>query len=46
MAGSLNYKRSFDTGMVTGFTKEGVSTTFITVITGPGGEVVTAFPGA
>ncbi len=46
IAGTLNHKRSLDTGIVTGFTKEGASTTFITVITGPGGEVVTAFPGA
>ena len=45
MAGSLNYRRSFDTGTVTGFTKEGLATTFITVITDPGGAVITAFPG-
>lgn len=45
IAGSLNYKRCFDTGTETGFTKEGVPTTFITVITEPGGAVVTAFPG-
>jgi hypothetical protein len=34
-----------DTGTVIGFTKEGAETTFITVITDPGGGVVTAFPG-
>jgi hypothetical protein len=45
VAGSLNYRRCFDTGTETGFTKEGASTTFITVITEPGGAVVTAFPG-
>jgi hypothetical protein len=45
IAGSLNYRRCFDTGTETGFTKEGASTTFITVITEPGGAVVTAFPG-
>ena len=42
---SLNFKRSMDTGTVIGFTKDGTETTFITVITDPGGEVVTAFPG-
>ncbi|KAA9038173.1 hypothetical protein FW778_15590 [Ginsengibacter hankyongi] len=33
IAGSLNYQRCFDTGTITGFTREGTTTTFITVIT-------------
>ena len=45
ITGSLNYRRCLDTGTETGFTKEGGATTFITVITGPGGEIITAFPG-
>jgi hypothetical protein len=45
VTGSLNYRRCLDTGTVTGFTKEGADTTLITVITEPGGEVKTAFPG-
>ena len=43
---SLNFQRSMDTGTVIGFTKDGTETTFITVITDPGGGVVTAYPGS
>ena len=43
--GSLNFKRSLDTGIIIGFDKNGQSTTFITVLTHPGGEIKTAFPG-
>jgi len=43
--GSLNFKRTMDTGTQIGFDKEGQSTTCITVITEPGGAVKTAFPG-
>lgn len=43
---SLNFQRIMDTGAVIGITKEGVETTFITVITDPAGGVVTAFPGS
>lgn len=46
VTGSLNYRRCFDTGTETGFTKEGATTNFITIITDPGGAVITAFPGA
>lgn len=42
---SPNFQRSMDTGTVIGYTREGIDTTFITVITDPGGEVLTAFPG-
>ena len=43
--GSLNFQRTFDAGTSVGFDKEGQSTTYITVITEPGGAVKTAFPG-
>jgi hypothetical protein len=43
--GSLNFRRSIDTNTLIGFDKEGQQTTFITVITEPGGAVKTAFPG-
>ena len=43
--GSLNLKRSLDTLTLIGFDKDGTSTTYITVITKPGGEIKTAFPG-
>jgi hypothetical protein len=43
--GSLNFKRNLDTLTQIGFDKDGLSTTIITVITDPGGEIKTAFPG-
>ena len=43
--GSLNLKRTLDTLTQIGFDKDGRSTTCITVITEPGGEIKTAFPG-
>ena len=43
--GSLNFKRSLNTGTIIGFDKNGHPTTFITVLTHPGGEIKTAFPG-
>ena len=43
--GSLNYKRCIDTGTQIGFDKDAQSTTYITVITEPGGAIRTAFPG-
>ena len=42
---SSNFQRSMDTGAVISYTREGADTTIITVITNPGGGVVTAFPG-
>jgi hypothetical protein len=45
IAGSLNFKRTLDTLTQIGFDKDGRSTTSITVITDPGGEIKTAFPG-
>ena len=45
ITGSLNFKRCMDTGTVIGYTREGESTTFITVITEAGGTIKTAFPG-
>ena len=43
--GSLNFKRTIDTKTQIGFDKEGQQTTFITILTSPGGEIKTAFPG-
>jgi hypothetical protein len=43
--GSLNFKRSIDTGTQIGFDKDGQQTTFITVLTETGGAIKTAFPG-
>ena len=43
--GSLNFKRHFDTQTNIGFDKDSQSTTFVTVVTDPGGEIKTAFPG-
>jgi hypothetical protein len=45
ISGSFNFKRWMDTGTVIGYTREGESTTFITVITDAGGTIKTAFPG-
>ncbi|MDB5222152.1 MAG: hypothetical protein JWN83_819 [Chitinophagaceae bacterium] len=45
ISGSLNFKRTIDTGTQIGFDKDAQSTTIITVITEPGGAVKTAFPG-
>ena len=43
--GSLNFKRTMDTKTQIGFDKDAQPTSFITVITLPGGMVKTAFPG-
>lgn len=45
VAGSLNLQRVLTTTEPVGFNKQGETTYCITVITNPGGEIVTAFPG-
>lgn len=43
--GSLNVYRMLDTGEQIGFDRSGKDTSLITVISGPGGNILTAFPG-
>jgi hypothetical protein len=45
VAGSLNQQRVLTTTEPIGFDKQGEPTYSITIITDPGGEIVTAFPG-
>lgn len=45
VAGSLNFQRFMDTRNKIGYTRDGDDTSIITVITTPGGEIKTAFPG-
>ena len=42
---SANYYRCFNTGACIGYDKAGNATCFITVLSSPNGQVVTAFPG-
>jgi hypothetical protein len=44
--GTLNLARTKDTGSIIGHERTGNPTTQITVITCPGGNIITAFPGS
>lgn len=43
--GTSNYQRIVDTGQHIGYDRNGLSVQVITIITEPGGKIVTAFPG-
>lgn len=45
VAGSLDFRRTVDVGKIVGFDRDQLPTTFITVLTDPGGRILTAFPG-
>ncbi|RFM26996.1 hypothetical protein [Deminuibacter soli] len=43
--GTLNYRRVINTGAIIGFDIDRTPTSFITVITDGGGQIITAYPG-
>ena len=43
--GCSNYQRIVDAGMHIGYDRNGLSVQILTIITDPGGKIVTAFPG-
>lgn len=45
VAGKATFKRTLQTNHQLGFDSDGLSTTYITVLTDPGGVIITAFPG-
>lgn len=45
VAGSLNFQRSLHTTNTIGYDKEGNPATAISILTDPGGRIITAFPG-
>ena len=45
LAGSLDFRRTVNVGMIVGFDQDQLPTTYITVLTDAGGRIMTAFPG-
>lgn len=45
LAGSLDFRRTVNVGKVIGFDQDQLPTAHITVLTDPGGRILTAFPG-
>jgi hypothetical protein len=43
--GSLNFQRSLQTANIIGYDKDGNAANTVTIITGAGGRIITAFPG-
>lgn len=43
--GSINLQRILDTNRIIGYDRSGQNTSVVTVITDPGGRIITAFPG-
>lgn len=43
--GSLNFQRHLQTGNMIGYDKDGSPASTITIISDPGGKIITAFPG-
>jgi len=46
IAGTLNFERTMDAERIIGFDRSGHQTDIITIITGHGGHIITAFPGS
>ena len=45
LKGTINLQRILDTNRIIGYDRSGHNTSVITVITDPGGRIITAFPG-